>query len=135
MMYNGYRYIKNYDDMLKGLPMDQDTELLKGNTQMLILAVLREEPMHGYAIAREIERQSGNDLKFRDGTLYPALQQLEAAGMIVGAWEPTEKAPPRKVYRLTDGGRAELQRRVGVWSRFENSINTIIGVGPKTRPI
>ncbi len=115
--------------------MDQDSELLKGNTQMLILAVLRTEPLHGYAIAREIERLSGNDLKFRDGTLYPALQQLETAGMIIGAWEPTEKAPPRKVYRLTDGGREELQRRVGAWSRFENTINTIIGLVPETRPI
>src|SRR5580700_5769502 len=112
---------------VKGEPVDQDSELLKGNTQMLILAVLRTEPLHGYAIAREIERLSGNDLKFRDGTLYPALQQLEQAGMIIGAWEPTEKAPPRKVYRLTEAGTAELQRRVGAWSRFERSINTIVG--------
>ena len=115
--------------------MEQDGELLKGNTQMLILAVLRTDPLHGYAIAREIERLSGNDLKFRDGTLYPALQQLEHSGMIVGAWEPTEKAPPRKVYRLTDAGRAELQRRVGLWNRFTQSINTIIGLAPETRPI
>ena len=115
--------------------MDTDTELLKGNTQMLILAVLRTEPLHGYAIAREIERLSGNDLKFRDGTLYPALQQLENTGLIVGAWEPTEKAPPRKVYRLPDSGIVELERRVGAWGRFQQTINTIIGLVPDTRPI
>lgn len=115
--------------------MEQESELLKGNTQMLILAVLREEPLHGYAIAREIERRSGDDLKFRDGTLYPALQQLERAGLITGTWEPAEKAPPRKVYRLTELGLEELQRRVGVWSRFVRSVNVIIGLTPEARPI
>ena len=115
--------------------MEQESELLKGNTQTLILAVLREAPRHGYAIAREIERRSENDLKFRDGTLYPALQQLEQAGLIVGAWEPTETAPPRKVYRLTEAGQAELQRRVRVWSRFVRSVNVVLGLNPEARPI
>lgn len=115
--------------------MEHDGELLKGNTQMLILAVLRTDPLHGYAIAREIERLSGSDLKFRDGTLYPALQQLEHAGMIVGAWEPTEKAPPRKVYRITEAGRSELERRMGAWDRFTRSINTIIGLVPDSQSV
>ena len=85
--------------------MEQERELLKGNTPTLILAVLRDEPRHGYAIAREVERLSNSELKFRDGTLYPALQQLEQAKLIVGAWEATDNAPPRKVYRITQEGR------------------------------
>ena len=114
--------------------MDKDGELIKGNTQMLILAVIKSDPMHGYAIAREIEKLSGNDLKFRDGTLYPALQQLERTGMIEGAWEPTEKAPPRKVYRITEAGRLELERKMSVWDRFTRSINTVIGLQPEIGP-
>lgn len=114
--------------------MEQERELLKGNTQTLILAVLRQHPSHGYAIAREVERLSDNSLKFHDGTLYPALQQLEREGLIIGLWEPTEKAPPRKVYRLTETGEIELQNRVGVWSRFAQSVNAILGIVPETRP-
>ena len=57
--------------------MENERELLKGNTPTLILAVLRDTPRHGYAIAREIERRSDNALQFKEGTLYPALRALE----------------------------------------------------------
>lgn len=111
--------------------MEHESQLLKGSTQTLILAILRDEPRHGYAIAREIERRSENGLTFHDGTLYPALQQLERAGLIVGVWEPTEKMPPRKVYRLTEAGVEELQQRVTAWSRFVHSVNAILAPTPK----
>lgn len=113
--------------------MDHERELLKGNTQTLILAVLREEPRHGYAIAREIERRSERGIRFHDGTLYPALQQLEREKLIVGSWEPADNAPPRKVYRLTEAGQAELVRRTGIWSDFSRMIDRILGLTPDTQ--
>ena len=66
--------------------MSTERELLKGNTPTLVLAVLQAAPLHGYGIAREIERRSGNALKFKEGTLYPALHALEREGLITGAW-------------------------------------------------
>ncbi len=114
--------------------MAPEHQLLKGSTQTMILAILREEPLHGYAIARAIERRSHHGLTFHDGTLYPALQQLERAGLIAGAWEPTGSTPPRKVYRLTEVGAAELEKRVGTWSRFVRSVNAVLGLPPETRP-
>lgn len=111
--------------------MEQERELLKGNTPTLILAVLREEPRHGYAIAREVERLSNSELKFKDGTLYPALQQLEQEQLIVGAWEASDNAPPRKVYRITQAGREELERRTGVWKRFASNVSAILGLAPE----
>jgi PadR family transcriptional regulator PadR len=110
-----------------------ERELLKGNTQTLVLAVLREGASHGYAIAREIERRSENGMKFHDGTLYPALQALEREGFITGAWEPVDHAPPRKVYRLTAQGLAELEQRTAAWSRFAQMIDRILGVEPRTQ--
>ena len=56
--------------------MDAERELLKGTTPTLVLAVLRDGPLHGYGIAREIERRSEQALKCREGTLYPALLKL-----------------------------------------------------------
>jgi PadR family transcriptional regulator, regulatory protein PadR len=113
--------------------MDHEAELLKGNTQTLILAVLREEPRHGYAIAREIERRSEDGVRFKDGTLYPALQQLERQGLIVGNWEPAENAPPRKVYRLTEAGQEALAQRISIWSDFVRKINRILSNAPEVQ--
>src|ERR1043166_3679889 len=59
------------------LIVNTERELLKGNTPTLVLAVLKDQPLHGYGIAREIERRSDNALKFKEGTLYPALHALE----------------------------------------------------------
>lgn len=113
--------------------MEHQQQLLKGSTQTLILAILKDQPLHGYAIAREIERRSDHGLVFHDGTLYPALQQLERAGLIVGVWEPTENQPPRKTYRLTEAGVAELEHRMNVWSQFSESVNAILGITPVRR--
>lgn len=110
--------------------MDHQHQLLKGSTQTLILAILRDQPSHGYAIAREIERRSDHGLTFNDGTLYPALQQLERAGLIVGGWESNANLPPRKTYTLTELGAAELERRLTTWNRFVQSVNAILGRAP-----
>lgn len=118
--------------------MEEQHQLLKGSTQTLILAILRDQPLHGYAIAREIERRSDHGVTFNDGTLYPALQKLEQGGLIVGAWETREASggsPPRKSYRLTEAGVVELERRLTVWSQFVRSINSILGIAPEPRPI
>jgi len=112
--------------------MHSEREQLKGNTQTMVLAVLADGSQHGYAIAREIERRSENGLKFRDGTLYPALQSLENEGHIVGSWEAAGNGPPRKVYRLTERGKAELETRTQAWDQFTRMINRILKPEPQS---
>ncbi len=107
--------------------VDDERELLRGNTPTLVLAVLKDAPQHGYAIAREINRRSGNALKCKQGTLYPALHALERDGLIAGEWEHGDGDRPRKVYSLTEAGKAELARRVKAWSRFSAAVNEVIG--------
>jgi PadR family transcriptional regulator PadR len=106
--------------------MSHERELLKGNTPTLVLAVLRDGPLHGYAIAREIERRSGNALTFKEGTLYPALHALERQGLISGEWNREEGARERKVYAVTPGGLAALNDRVRGWSQFVSAINDVL---------
>ena len=88
-----------------------EADLLKGNTPTLILAVLRDGPLHGYGIAREIERRSRNALRFRESTLYPALHALEQDGHIAAEWQLREGSRPRRVYTLTSKGHAALALR------------------------
>ena len=104
-----------------------ERELLKGNTPTMILAVLGDGPLHGYAIARRIEERSGNALKFKEGTLYPALHALERQGFVASHWETAGSGPARKVYTLTAAGHAELARRTATWRQFSTAINDVIG--------
>jgi PadR family transcriptional regulator PadR len=118
--------------------LDSTRELLKGNTPTLVLAVLKDGPRHGYAIAREIERRSGNALRFKEGTLYPALHALEREGLIAGEWQREAGGRDRKVYGITPGGLAALEQRARTWTEFATAIHRVIGgethVGPKGIP-
>jgi len=107
--------------------LDSERELLKGNTPTLVLAVLMDGPLHGYGIAREIERRSDNALKFKEGTLYPALHALEGEGLIVGEWRREEGGRERKVYTITPAGRAALEQRTRTWNTFATAITRVIG--------
>lgn len=72
----------------------------------LVLSVLRDDPRHGYEIALEVEERSGGAFELQHGTLYPILHRLEEKGLVAGDW--SEEGRRRKVYRLTDDGRAYL---------------------------
>ena len=106
--------------------MTNERELLKGNTPTLILTILADGPQHGYAIAHEIQKRSGDILKFKHGTLYPALHALEIEGLIVGGWEHGATERPRKVYRISESGKAELAKRLKAWREFSAAIDNVI---------
>lgn len=78
--------------------------LKKACTETLIIKLLDENPMHGYEMAKEIERRSQGYFEFKHGTLYPLLHRLEEQGLIKGEWS-TKEERPRKYYRLTRAGR------------------------------
>ncbi len=107
--------------------MELDRELLKGNTPTLVLAILRDGPLHGYGIARELERRSESALQFKDGTLYPTLHSLEADGLIESRWDNPDKGQARKVYEITTAGLGTLEQRMRHWRSFVDAVETVIG--------
>ncbi|MBC8140564.1 MAG: helix-turn-helix transcriptional regulator [Armatimonadetes bacterium] len=109
-----------------------DDQLKKGNTPTLILAVLEGEPLHGYAIARAIETLSADALRLNEGALYPALRSLEQNGFVVSVWEPQPTGAARRVYTLTDAGRAELQDKKAQWQRFADAVNRVLNAPKPT---
>ncbi len=102
-------------------------DLAKGDLPALILAVLSNGSLHGYAIAREVERLSDQVLRLREGALYPALRVLEQDGLIIGEWQPQERGVDRKVYSLTDSGRAEMLARTAELRSYAALINMMLG--------
>jgi PadR family transcriptional regulator PadR len=107
--------------------LDSTRELLKGNTPTLVLAVLKDGPRHGYGIARDIERRSGDTLRFKEGTLYPVLHALERDGLIAGEWQKEEGERERKVYAITPAGLAALEARARTWQEFATAIGRVLG--------
>jgi len=101
-------------------------DLTKGDLPALVLAVLSRHRLHGYGIAREVERVSDDALSMREATLYPALRVLEADGLILGRWEAQEKGADRKVYTLTEAGAKEARRRTQELKDYTTLIKTVL---------
>ncbi|MCU0317271.1 MAG: helix-turn-helix transcriptional regulator [Fimbriimonadaceae bacterium] len=104
--------------------------LLRGNTGILVLAILRTGAAHGYAIASEIAKRSENALSFKQGTLYPLLHELERDGFITSEWQIVEGERPRRVYTLTESGSKELSERLELWNSFNQAMTQVIGGTP-----
>ncbi|WP_110513269.1 PadR family transcriptional regulator [Herpetosiphon llansteffanensis] len=102
-------------------------DLTRGDLPTLILSVLTHGPLHGYAIARAIERDSDQMLRMREGSLYPALRTLENSEWVTSSWEIQAQGPARKVYHLTAAGLAELENRIAAWRRYATAIEALMG--------
>ena len=97
--------------------MDENTDVIQGTMDMLILKTLSLQPMHGFGIARRIEQVSRGVFKVNPGSLLTALQRLERAGWLDAEWQQTENSRRAKVYSLTRAGRKQLDVETADWSR------------------
>ena len=70
-----------------------------GFLKLAVLKIVSKGPIHGYALIKEIERLTGEDWKPSPGSIYPALQELEAEGLITRRIEGR-----RKIYDITPEG-------------------------------
>src|SRR5580658_2402710 len=94
---------------------------LRGHLEMLILASLEKGQGHGLEILRRLEAGGCGLLRFKEGSLYPALYRLEAAGQIAGSWEKEphgRRGARRCIYRLTPKGARRLKAERGDFRQF-----------------
>jgi len=101
--------------------------LLQGTLDLLILRTLVFGRQHGQGIARAIQEQSRDVLLVDHGSLYPALQRLEARGWIDAEWGTSENNRRARFYTLTRAGRAQLAADTGEWRRFVAAVARILG--------
>ncbi len=94
-----------------------NTDVIQGTLDMLILKTLSLEPMHGFGIARRIEQISRDVFKVNPGSLLTALQRLERAGWLDAEWRQTENARRARFYTLTRAGRKQLEIETADWAR------------------
>ena len=101
-------------------------EMLKGNTETLLLALLEQEPMYGYQIVKEVEQRSSGYFALKEGTLYPALHRLERANLVAGRWQDTPNNVRRRYYEITAKGRQALADRLKEWRLFARAMNSVM---------
>ncbi|MFC6236450.1 PadR family transcriptional regulator [Longivirga aurantiaca] len=92
----------------------QETEMLKGTLEGIVLALLRDRPAYGYEITAWLRDKGFAEIA--EGTIYALLIRVEQRGLVDVAKEPSEKGPPRKVYTLNAAGRAHLDDFWRTWS-------------------
>lgn len=105
----------------------QRIALLQGTLDLLILRTLVFGPQHGQGIARAIETQSDETLLVDHGSLYPALQRLEARGWVSAEWGTSENNRKARFYTLTKLGRRQLATEASKWRRLAAAIGGILG--------
>lgn len=96
---------------------EQNTDVIQGTLDMLILKTLSLAPMHGYGIGRRIEQITRNVFKVNPGSLLTALNRLERAGWLDAEWRVTENSRRAKFYSLTAAGRRQLAVETSDWRR------------------
>lgn len=102
-------------------------EIPPGTLDMLVLRTLeRDRELHGFEIAESIERLSSDILRVEEGSLYPALQRMVIKGWITGEWGRTDGNRRARYYRLTAGGRRQLEREVADYSAVALAIGRIL---------
>ncbi len=90
------------------MPPRQQTDALRGSLDLLILKTLSLAPMHGWGISQRVQQISDGVLEVNQGSLYPALQRLEKAGLVASDWDTTDNNRRARYYRLTVTGRRAL---------------------------
>ena len=103
-------------------------EIKRGSAELAILSLLKEQPLHGYEIAKRIEQQTGGVLRFDMASLYPMLYRLEKRGWIKGQWEEQPNGRRRRCYRLTPAGRSHLAPLRQQWKQFFAALDRLAGV-------
>ncbi|MCP2341069.1 PadR family transcriptional regulator [Actinomadura rupiterrae] len=99
---------------------------LRGHLDALILAVLENEPLHGYAIMEKLRESSSGNIDLPTGTFYPAFRRLERLGYVRSAWS-TVGGRRRRTYRITNAGRRALDGERSAWRSFSSVIGGILG--------
>lgn len=98
----------------------QETEMLKGTLEGIVLAILSARPTYGYEITAWLRDQGFSDIA--EGTVYALLVRIEQRGFVDVEKVPSEKGPPRKVYSLNAAGRGQLEEFWHTWDLLTQRI-------------
>ena len=92
----------------------------KGLLEYLILKIVSADKVY---VADMLQRLASTDFATQEGTLYPLLSRMRRDGLLDYEWQESDAGPPRKYYRLTDAGRAQLTELSDYWKYINATLN------------
>jgi transcriptional regulator len=111
--------------------VNDQTGLLPGTLDLLILKAVSLGKLHGYGVLLRIEQISGGALSIQQGALYPALYRLEHQGFIASEWGTSDNNRKAKYYRLTATGRKRLGAETASWNRLAQAMAVSLSARPQ----
>ena len=107
------------------MPKNQTT-IVKGTLDLLVLKTLALEPRHGVGVAERIDQITRGTFQVKPGSLFPALHRLEQNGFITGEWGETPEGRRAKYYRITPAGQRQLAAEKKNWARVVLAVGQIL---------
>jgi PadR family transcriptional regulator, regulatory protein PadR len=102
------------------------SDLLQGTLEMMVLKTLSLEPLHGWGISLRIRQASRDVFQVNQGSLYPALQRMKSRGWIRSEWRITENNRRARYYLLTPAGARKLAQERAPWERSTAAVNWVL---------
>jgi DNA-binding PadR family transcriptional regulator len=108
----------------------------KGTTVVAILKLLADidEPLHGYEMIQRLEARSRGIFTFKEGLVYPTLHRLQRAGLLESHWLDQPGKRRRKLYTITDKGRARLRDELEQWQELARGMELLLHAEPLSSP-
>jgi DNA-binding PadR family transcriptional regulator len=114
--------------------MSQTPDLVRTSADLLVLSVLSDGPLYGYAITKQVAAKSNGAIRLTAGVLYPLLHELEQSGLLLSSWETIQapgnddedKGRKRKWYRLSAKGKKRLLQRVAAHRAYQAMIESFL---------
>ncbi|HEY7098208.1 MAG TPA: PadR family transcriptional regulator [Terriglobales bacterium] len=100
----------------------EQTALLQGTLDLLILKSLALDEMHGLGISRRIEQITKGTFQVKPGSLFPALHRMQQEGWLSSSWGESENNRRARYYKLTKAGRQQLETETARWERISVAI-------------
>lgn len=104
-------------------------DLFPGALEMMILRMLKRQPLHGYALVQHIKQTSNELLQIEEGSLYPALQRLLKEDLVKAEWGVSSTNRRVRTYRLTPAGARHLEHEVSKFERMLEGITRVLARG------
>jgi PadR family transcriptional regulator PadR len=116
------------DEALQGQQRKFQKELNAGIVSLVLLSIMAgaREPLYGYQIAKQMEHEGIGTAIMKQGTLYPVLRSLCAAGLLDSKVEPSVSGPPRRYYHITEAGQTVLAQWKNAWVTTRDFVDAIL---------
>lgn len=107
----------------------ESRSLFPGALEMMVLRVLKREPLHGYALVQRIQQCSDDLLQVEEGSLYPALQRLLKAKLVQAEWGVSATNRRVRIYQITTAGVKHLSSEISSFEQMLEGITRVLAFG------